>query len=93
MAVGYCEVNLHINTVDSLKGKRRVIKSIVERLRGKFNLSVAEVDDHDLWQVSTLGFAVVANERGYILKVLDAALRQVEDSGEVEVTGIFKEVY
>ncbi|QGG47126.1 hypothetical protein FTV88_0974 [Heliorestis convoluta] len=52
MTVGYAEVSLHIHGVDSLKGKRRVVKSIVDRLRSRFNVSVSEVDKHDLWQAA-----------------------------------------
>ncbi|MBM7867327.1 DUF503 family protein [Heliobacterium gestii] len=92
MSVGYSEVSLHIHGVDSLKGKRRVLKSIIERLRGKFNISVAEVDQHDLWQASVIGLAIVSNDRTHIRQVLDAAVRQIEGSGEVDVVAVDTEI-
>ncbi|MDD2422481.1 MAG: DUF503 domain-containing protein, partial [Heliobacteriaceae bacterium] len=93
MAVGYSEVSLHIPGILSLKEKRRVIKSLTERLRGKFNLSVAEVAGHDLWQVAVIGLAVVSNDRTHIRRVLAAAIRQMEGTGDVEVTEVTTEVY
>ncbi|MBC9784835.1 DUF503 domain-containing protein [Heliobacterium chlorum] len=92
MSVGYSEVSVHIHGVDSLKGKRRVIKSVIERLRGKFNLSVSEVDQHDLWQASVIGLAVVSSDRTHIRQVLDAAVRQIEGTGEVEVIDVTTDV-
>ncbi|KAB2953316.1 DUF503 domain-containing protein [Heliorestis acidaminivorans] len=92
MTVGYREVSLHIHGVDSLKGKRRVVKSIVERLRSRFNLSISEVDQHDLWQSAVIGLAVVSNNRRHIQQVLDEAVRQMEYSGEVEVIEVTTEI-
>jgi hypothetical protein len=54
----------------SLKDKRHVIKSLVERLRNKFNVSVAEVEHQDEWQRAVLGIAMVASERRYVNSVL-----------------------
>ncbi|MCW2276922.1 DUF503 domain-containing protein [Heliophilum fasciatum] len=93
MAVGYCEVTLHLFGVDSLKGKRRVLKSVVERLKNKFNISIAEVDKHDLWQASVVGFAVVGNDHAFIGQVMDAALRQMEGVDDVEIVAVEREVY
>jgi len=55
MNIGVCKVKLRLPENLSLKGKRRVLKSITARVRNKFNVSVAEIDDNDLWQLSTLG--------------------------------------
>ena len=57
MIVGVCTVELFIGDSRSLKDKRQVLHSLKDRLRGKFNLSVAEVDGHDLWQKAVLGMA------------------------------------
>ncbi len=53
-----------------LKGKRQILKSITTRLRSKFNVSVAEVDDHELWQLATLGICCVSNDSRYTNEVL-----------------------
>ena len=59
----------------SLKGKRKVIKSIASRVANKFNVSVAEVEDQDMWQLATLGFVCVSNDgrhaNGLLSKVVD----------------------
>ena len=63
MHVSVCQIELRLPENHSLKGKRQVIKSIITRLQNKFNISVAEVDNQDLWQLSTLGVACVSNRR------------------------------
>jgi uncharacterized protein YlxP (DUF503 family) len=63
MHVSVCQIKLRLPENHSLKGKRQVIKSIITRLQNKFNVSVAEVDSQDLWQIATLGIACVSNHR------------------------------
>ena len=70
MNVGVCRINLRIPENFSLKGKRRVLKSITTRIKNKFNVSVAEVDDHELWQLATLGVCCVSNNKRYTNEVL-----------------------
>ena len=61
MNIGVCKIKLRLPENLSLKGKRQVLKSITSRVGNKFNVSVAEVADHDLWQVATLGVCYVSN--------------------------------
>jgi uncharacterized protein YlxP (DUF503 family) len=70
MNVGVCRVKLRFPENLSLKGKRQVLKSITTRLRSRFNVSVAEVDDHELWQLATLGICCVSNDNRYTNEVL-----------------------
>jgi uncharacterized protein YlxP (DUF503 family) len=63
MHVSVCQMELRLPENHSLKGKRQVIKSIITLLQNKFNVSVAEVDNQDLWQLATLGIACVSNHR------------------------------
>ena len=63
MHVSACRIQLRLPENHSLKGKRQVTKSIITRLQNKFNVSVAEIDDQDLWQLATLGIACVSNHR------------------------------
>jgi uncharacterized protein YlxP (DUF503 family) len=74
MNVGSCRVKLRFPENLSLKGKRQILKSIITRLRSKFNVSVAEVDDNDLWQLATLGIACVSNNKRYTNEVLSKAV-------------------
>ncbi len=70
MNVGVCKIKLRLPENLSLKGKRRVLKSITTRVRNKFNVAIAEVDDHDLWQLATLGICCVSNNRRQTNEVL-----------------------
>ena len=62
MALGSLTVRLLVRESRSLKDKRQVVRSILDRIRGGFNVSAAEIDSHDDVKVATLGFAVVAGE-------------------------------
>ena len=78
MTVGLCTVELFIPDGHSLKEKRQVLQSLKTRLRDKFNLSVAEVGDQDLWQKAILGMACVANESAHVNQVLDQAVHLIQ---------------
>jgi hypothetical protein len=78
MIVGSLRVRLLLRESRSLKDKRQVVRSIKDRLRNEFNVSVAEVEAQDNRQVAILGFAMVSNEAGHVRKALEqivAALR------------------
>lgn len=62
MLIGLLTIDLHILEADSLKSKRLVIRSLKDRIKNKFNVSVAEVDGADLWQRSVIAVACVSNE-------------------------------
>ena len=86
MNVGVCRVSLRLPDNMSLKGKRGVLKSITTRVRSKFNVSVAEVDDHDLWQLATLGICCVSNDKRHTNEVLSRVVDFIIESRfEVEV--------
>ncbi len=70
MVVGLLHIRLVIRSARSLKDKRRVVKSLKDRIRNKFNASAAEVGSLDVHQVAELGVAVVANDRAYVNSVL-----------------------
>jgi uncharacterized protein len=83
--VGLCTVELFIPESQSLKDKRQVLLSLKDRLREKFNLSVAEVGEQDLWQKAVLGLACVANEGRYVNQVCDQALNLIRAVPAVEI--------
>jgi uncharacterized protein len=70
MIVGSARVQLLIREARSLKDKRQVVRSIMDRMRNSFNVSVAEVDAHEQRQVAVLGFAMVAAEAGTVRHAL-----------------------
>lgn len=85
MIIGICTIVLFIPDKNSLKGKRQVIKSIKDRVRSKYNVSIAEVADHDLWQKAVLGIALVGNEKKFVNQVMDKVLDLIRSTPLVEV--------
>jgi len=70
----------------SLKGKRQVVKSLTARLKNKFNVSVAEVEDNDLWQLATIAICFVSNDKRFTNEVLSKAVELVVNSqGDFEM--------
>lgn len=70
MNVGVAKIRLRLPENLSLKGKRRVLKSIISRVEGKFTVSIAEVDDNDRWQLATLGISCVSNDQRHANEIL-----------------------
>ncbi|MFC2066129.1 DUF503 domain-containing protein [Chloroflexota bacterium] len=86
MNVGVCRISFRLPENLSLKGKRQVLKSITSRLRNKFNVSVAEVGDNELWQLATIGICYVSNDRRHTNQVLSKVVDFVVGSRfEVEM--------
>jgi len=65
MAVAVCTIYLRIPENHSLKGKRQVMQSLIARVRKDFNVSIAEMDQQDSWQTSTLGVACISSDSAY----------------------------
>ena len=86
MIVGVCRISLRIPENMSLKGKRRILKSIKAQIRNKFDIAVAEVEDQDLWQKATLGVCCIGNDSRYANEVLSKVVNFITDSRfEVEM--------
>lgn len=73
MVIAVARITLHIPENHSLKGKRKVVKSLIDKVRHRFPVAIAEVDDHDLWQRAQLGLALVSNDS----QILDASLTKI----------------
>ena len=86
MIVGVVRLELFIRESDSLKDKRRILSSLIQRIRHRFNVSIAEVGSHDLWRRATLGVALVTNDRRYAEQVLSTIVEFVGRSADVELT-------
>jgi uncharacterized protein YlxP (DUF503 family) len=85
MFVGVGQVELYIPESGSLKSKRFVLKSIKTKIRNKFNVSVAEVENNDKWQRASLGIAVVSNNKKIVDSTLNQVINFIENDFRVEV--------
>jgi hypothetical protein len=85
MVVGIVELELWIPEMDSLKGKRSVVKKVIERTRSRFHIAVAEVDKQDVHSRAVLGCAVVGSDRRFINEVVDKVLDFIEGLAVAEV--------
>jgi len=93
MLVGLYQIELFIPDSGSLKSKRFVLKSLKDKIRAKFNVSVAEVEDNELWQRAVLGVAMVSNERKFIDQVMTQIFNLVEQDDYVQITNQHLEVF
>ena len=85
MFIGLLTLELYIHGADSLKDKRMVVNSLLDRLRARFNVSAAQIDNHDLWQRATLAVAVVSNDATVANSVLNHARDFVENDNRCDV--------
>jgi uncharacterized protein YlxP (DUF503 family) len=92
MIVGAAAVELHVHGSQSLKKKRGVIRSIAQRVRNRFQLSVAEVGGQDTWQRAVLGLAAAGSDPVRIRGVLEKAARFIEETHLAEVVSVDVEI-
>ena len=78
MNVGVAQVSLRLPENLSLKGKRQVRQSIISRVRNRFDVAVAEVDDNDDWRLMTIGISAVSNDRRFTNSVLSRVVEFIE---------------
>jgi uncharacterized protein YlxP (DUF503 family) len=93
MVVGVLVWELDVLGAHSLKDKRRVVKSMSERMRNRFNAGVAETGHHDVWQRAQLTACVVSNERGHADSMLDAIDRFVANDARVRILDTRRTLY
>jgi uncharacterized protein YlxP (DUF503 family) len=86
MIVGCSRLELFFGESHSLKDKRQILKSIIERVKYRFNVSVVELDDHDLWQKSTIGISCVNRAEGQVKRTLNEVERFIENLNKAQVT-------
>ena len=80
MNVGVCRVRLRLPENHSLKGKRQGGKSVTQRVRNKYDVSIAEVDDQDAWQVVTLGISCVSESAQHANEILSKVVGFIENT-------------
>ncbi len=92
MVVGALMLTMHLGEAGDLKAKRKVVRSIIDRVRSKFNAAAAEVGGAGLWQRLELGFTVCGNEVAHVGNQLDEIARFVERLALAEVVDVRVEV-
>lgn len=93
MFVGVCTIELHIPESGSLKTKRQSLRSLKDRIRNSFNVSVAEVDGNDLWQKASLAVAAVSNDKAHLNQTLDHVVNMVERVPELSLLEYHIEIF
>jgi uncharacterized protein YlxP (DUF503 family) len=96
MPIGFLTLELHIEAAQSLKDRRQVVRSLKDRLRTSFNVSVAEMDGAELWNRATIGVVSISHSRDYLdgllKKVEDAATRIANNNG-AQIADVFVEYF
>lgn len=89
MFVGVLRLTLHLPDPGSLKSKRHLVRSAIDRVKAKFNVSIAEVADNDLWQKSVIGVTAVGNDHAFVNEMLDKVADFVASihGGQIHLTG------
>lgn len=85
MIIGSCAVEIIVYDANSLKDKRQVIKSIIGKMKSRYNISVAEVGLNDKWRHGLIGFACVTNDSVHANKVISNVLNFMEEDTRIEV--------
>ena len=93
MFIGSCMFYLSIDWANSLKDKRQCIKSITDKMKHKFNISVAEVSENDNHNIGVIGFVCVSNSKIHVEQTIDTVLKFVQNHTEAEVYNIEIEIF
>ena len=93
MIIGTLKLRLLLRESHSLKDKRRVLRSLKDTLSNKFNISVAETEDQDVWKSAEIGVAVVGTDTRFVHSVLSNVVNYVRFFGGVELVDMEEETY
>ena len=85
--------HLFLIGITSLKGKRSIVKSLMGRLKSRFNISISEVDHQDCKSIAVLGISIVSNESGFIDKQFDSILDFMRNDGRFFLGQIEREIF
>ena len=81
-------IKLRLFQVDSLKDKRQIVKSIIERLRGRYNISISELGGHELYNYSEIGVACISNDAAVIDSIFNGVINFIDNDYRVEIVEI-----
>jgi uncharacterized protein len=92
MVVGALIIQFHIHENQSLKGKRKIVRSMIDKVKNKFNVSIAEIGSNDKWQIIELGVSAVANDRRFVDSSLSSVLTYLDSMCLAEVVNTRVEI-
>lgn len=92
MIIGICTCEIFIYNANSLKAKRSVVKSIIEKSKNRFNISISEVGENDKWQRGLIAFATVSNDKKIVEETLERVIEFFNSYSEIEIISIEKEI-
>jgi uncharacterized protein len=93
MIVGTLTIQLHLFGINSLKDKRHIVKSVIERLKSRYNVSVAEVDCNDSKTTALVGVAIVSNDKRFLEEQLDKVISFMRNDGRFHLGQIEREIF
>jgi uncharacterized protein YlxP (DUF503 family) len=93
MVVGLLRLDVHVPNARTLKDKRSVLNSVKDQLRGRFNISVAEVEANETWQRATIGISTIGERRAYTAKLLREVTDWIRTSRLVELIAVEEDYY
>ena len=91
MIVSFARLSLRISHSHSLKEKRRTLRSLIDKVKSRFDVRLSEVGGHDTWQSADLGFAVVGNDRVVLDRIVDEVIRYVDGFGDAELVADYRD--
>jgi uncharacterized protein YlxP (DUF503 family) len=92
MVVGTGIIILRLHDCHSLKGKRKIVKSMIGRLRNRFNVSMAEIGANDVYQRAEIGFSLVGNDASLVNSKIDKIFNMADDLGLAEIVDTRMEI-
>lgn len=85
MFVAVASIDIQIGEKNSLKAKRKILRGMIDRMKNKFNISVAEIGHNDLWQRTMIGFAIVSNDKAHANSSADKVMDFLYNSPDINV--------
>ena len=92
MIIGICTCEIFIFNANSLKSKRSVVKSIIEKSKNRFNISIAEVGENDKWQKSIIAFSTISNDQNIVEETIEKVINFFDSYSEIEIININREI-
>lgn len=92
MILGICTCEIFIFNANSLKSKRSVIKSIINKSKNRFNISIAEVGENDKWQKSVIAFSTISNDKKIVEESMEKVIDFFDSYSEIEIVNITREI-
>lgn len=92
MTIGVISIKLHLPWVHSLKEKRMVVKSLCAKIKNKFNVSIAEVEEQDIHQIAVFGIAAVTTDHTQANRILEQVINYMESNTEGNIISVEREI-